>query len=560
MLEQESNIRDYDKNNVYALTFKGDEIHISEAESGKKGYLCLGCNNELVAVKSLLPNRIDYFRHYAVEVDIERKCTYSDETHRHKLAKRILLQNKVIKVPPVYKYPPKGIEGFANIIKESEFVEAHEIKPETTFYEDSEGKICWGANEDVKIDDRFLTIKPDLAFFDALGNPLLLIELVATHKPNPEKLAKLKRLGINTIQVRLPKDSPEAIENCFKTIERTKWLYNYDEECTDYVPVSNNGTEGISPIDEEQRKLFEESFKCRQSQINNLIRTIGRCLESKRYGEIRKALADDLSKVEGNSEEHQSRLDNLRAEYKNRVIKGLESQTIELNKELERFELEERNFNEYYKDLERRYKSKKSEIEREQKNVDSELFGKVEGEGGNEQDIERRRREIARLTEELRRDTIEETEEIGRIEEEEVGLPEEFRKLSESVTGKFEWLTKIELREAERIDGEQAKLPKEFEQLEEKLRRTVESEETDLPREFGTKEELIEKEFEGIREQFDKIILSRITQGNTDLQRRIRGILEARELFDDFEQASVDYKRNRAAWTAFNSGAYESWT
>lgn len=556
-MEKELPEKNYDKNNVYALTLKGEEIHVSEAESGANGYLCLGCTNELVAVKSLLPNRIDYFRHLAIDVDIERKCVYSDETHRHKLAKRILLQNKFIKVPPIYKYPPKGQEGLANIIKESEIIEAHDVKPEITFYEDLDGKIHWGSNENV--DERFLTIKPDIAFFDITGNPILLIELVATHKPNAEKLAKLKRLGINTIQVRLPKDSPEAIENSFKTIERTKWLYNHDEQHTDYVPVSNGDAEGIPTIDEEQRKLLEESFKCRQAQINNLIRTIARCLESKRYGDISKSLRAELSRVASNTEEHQSRLDELRAEYKDRAIKGLESQTIEFDKQLERFELEERNFSDYYQDVEGRYTSKRISLEGEEKKVDSELYGAYKIAGGDGESIEGRRAEIIRLTVELRRTTEKEMEEIGRIENEESGLSEEFRQLSESITSRFDKHTKREHKEAERIDAEQIKIPKEFGKLEEELRRTIETTEADLPREFGTKEEYFEKEFEGLREQSNQIVMSRITKGNTEMHTRVRGLLEARELLNDFEKTYSDSKRNRTAWEHFKNESYENW-
>ena len=63
--------------------------------------------------------------------------------------------------------------------------------------------------------EKFLLIQPDVAFFDKDETPILLIEIVATHKVDPEKIVKIKRLGIDTVQVKVPKDSPQEIENCF---------------------------------------------------------------------------------------------------------------------------------------------------------------------------------------------------------------------------------------------------------------------------------------------------------------------------------------------------------
>jgi hypothetical protein len=38
--------------NVYANTIDLEEIHISKAESGRRGYYCQGCNRELQAMIS----------------------------------------------------------------------------------------------------------------------------------------------------------------------------------------------------------------------------------------------------------------------------------------------------------------------------------------------------------------------------------------------------------------------------------------------------------------------------------------------------------------------------
>lgn len=556
-MKNEVNTTVYDDNNVYARNLQGIEIHITEAESGAKGYFCLGCDRELQAVKSNLKNRISYFRHAPSDIKIERKCTYSDETHRHKLAKRILLQNKYIKVPPVYKFPPKGVDGLANFLKDSEVVNAYNIRSEVTFYEDESGNIKW--NQNAGVDEKFLIVKPDIVFFDITGEPILFIELVATHGINAEKLAKLKRIGIDTIQVSIPKDSPESIEKSFNTTERTKWIYNHVEERTQYIPISETNSKGISSIDEQQRILFDESFKCRQAQVNNLIRSITKCLESKQHRDIREGLELELSRVKNNTEEHLSRLDNIRAEHKNRVVKGFGCEVNEFDKEMERFEGEKGDFEEYYRDLEKRYKSKKSDLEREEKNIDREIYGEMENEGGDGNSIKERRRGVERLTVECRGIIDSEEEEIRRLEEEEIGLPEYFASQSEAITEKFGNLTKKELAEDSRIDKEDSRLPKQFESIEEEFRRAIESTTVDIPREFGSEDERIEKEFEGLREQACSIVMSRTTAGNTELHRRIRGLLEARKLFDDYQQAQILYRRYKKAYGAFKDGAHENW-
>ena len=531
-----------DTNNAYAKNLEGVEIHISEAESGANGYYCLGCDQELQAVMQTKQNRISYFRHAPTDVMFERKCTYSNETHRHQLAKRILLQNKFIKVPPVYKFPPNKGEGLTYVLQESQIVEAHTVKVETTFYEDSDGNIKWGPNAEV--DDKFLLVKPDIAFLNAQGEPILFIELVATHALDAEKSAKLKRLGINTIQVKLPRDSPESIERSLRTTEHSKWIYNHVESNTEYIQISEAGGETISSIDDIQRKLFEESFKCRQAQVRNLIRTITKCLESQQYRDIERSFGLEISRVEANTKDTGSRLDDIREEHRERASKGFEAQIEDLSRQDERLTAQERDFERSYKDLEERYKRKKSELELEERqiaeeegDVDLELSGKVEDESLNGGSIERRRRENQRLAEELGRLIRLEQDRSERISRDREQLPEKFDKL------------------ARRENGEIEKLVREEEGLSEEFRRKEES----LPREFESEEITTQRELEAERERANEIIVSKNGSGNTPLHHRIRRLLASRESLDDIEQALINYRRYRQAWDAFRSGAYESW-
>lgn len=308
-----------DNQNVYALNTKDETIHISEAESGRKGYFCLGCGRELQAVKQTKENRISYFRHDHNSLKGEGLCAYSDETYRHQLGKQILLNYKKVKVPAVYKYPPKNSVGLiANLISKEKYIEASFGKAELTFYEDDNGEIHYEKMSQDSTQKHQL-IRPDITFFDNQSKPILLIELVATHKLTEEKKQRIKCLGIDCIQITIPKDSPEKIEKVFDSTKNTKWIYNYEQESREYIPTTLPGGEGVSLIDEDQRKLFEESYKCRVSQIGNLIRTIRRCLESEQYAGIVGNLESEISRVEGNSDAERKDIERIRADYKLRI-------------------------------------------------------------------------------------------------------------------------------------------------------------------------------------------------------------------------------------------------
>jgi len=230
--------------NVYAYNLKFEEIHISQAESGRKGYLCRGCQREMQAVKQTRPNLLSYFRHDHNAIKGLPKCTYSDETYRHSLAKKILLRIFKIKVPALFKYPPENETGKPNLIAEAKIVEADFVEEELFFYESETGERIWSKSI-FNDNNKFLLSKPDIIFFDKNYKPILLKEIVATHKVTENKKLDLKRLGIDTIQITIPKDSPENIEKIFETTDRTEWIYNYEQENTEYIQISDTNTEGI---------------------------------------------------------------------------------------------------------------------------------------------------------------------------------------------------------------------------------------------------------------------------------------------------------------------------
>jgi len=547
-----------DFQNVYALNTKDETIHISEAESGRKGYFCRGCKRELQAVKQTKENRISYFRHDHNALKGEGLCTYSDETYRHQLAKQILLNYKRVKVPAVYKYPPKDAIGLiANLISKEKYIEASFGVPELSFYEDNDGVIHY-ENVFPDSNENYLLIRPDITFFDNQSKPILLIELVATHKLSEEKKLKIKRLGIDCIQITIPKDSPDNIEKVIDSTEKTKWIYNYEQESREYIPVAISGGEGISFIDEDQRKFFEESFKCRMSQIGNLIRTIKRCLESEQYTESVGNLESEIPRIEGNSEAERDNLERLRADHElgiealregirakvdrrhkeelDRIISErtrLNTEETEITNSIKehRDTIEEELSRQYpitveeeqrrYRNLEERYQRKKSELIRE-----TDFEDRIIGE--TNLSINRLESTIA----ENLRDISKEEREIEIIEgnlNKESGIEKDYRNQIQSIEGQIRRIEEDSVRKRDEIS---------------KRIRTDRAE--------------LEKRYKFLRGQFIDRIEGRGSEEN-EYTRRYQEIIVDLAKTDDFIIAKRNYEQYEKAWRCFTSGAYKNW-
>ena len=89
-----------------------------------------------------------YFRHSVKGVDNERKCTFSNQDYRHKLAIEILQFSKRIKVPNLYSYSSDGKK--AVLLEDAQFIEANHVRAELTFYEDDEGNVLHGKNPNLE--------------------------------------------------------------------------------------------------------------------------------------------------------------------------------------------------------------------------------------------------------------------------------------------------------------------------------------------------------------------------------------------------------------------------
>jgi hypothetical protein len=558
-----------DNQNVYALNIKDETIHISEAESGRKGYFCLGCKRELQAVKQTKANRISYFRHDHNALKGEGLCTYSDETYRHQLAKQILLNYKRVKVPAVYKYPPKDSRGLiANLISKEKYIEASFGVPELSFYEDNNGVIHY-ENVFPDSNENYLLIKPDITFFNNQSKPILLIELVATHKLTEEKKLKIKRLGIDCIQITIPKDSPEKIEKVFDSTEKTKWIYNYEQESREYIPTTISGGEGISFVDEDQRKLFEESYKCRMSQIGNLLRTIKRCLESEQYTESVGNLESEISRIEGNSDAERDNLERIRGDHKLRIEGLRESIRAKVDarhkdridsilSERTRLDAEEQNLQEFFRNEETAYTSG---IEEHRNRVEEELSKQfpisVEEEqrrySNLDERYQRKKSEIIRETENEERIIRETNNSNNRLES---TIAENLRDISEE---------ERDIHRIERILKGESGLEKDYrsqiQSIEGQIRRIEEEnfrKRDEISKRNRTDRAELENKYKFLREQFIDRIEGRGSEEN-EYTRRYQDIIVDLAKTDDYIIAKRNYERYEKAWKCFMSGAYKNW-
>ncbi|WP_418264194.1 hypothetical protein [Flavobacterium faecale] len=547
--------------NEYAKNVKGEHIFILEAESGRKGYWCMGCGEEMEAVRRTKNiHHKSYFRHIAKGVEFNRKCTFSNQDYRHRLAIDILQRTKRIKVPNLYKYAPDGSQAI--LLEETKFIEAHSVRAELTFYEDDEAKVHWGKNPE--IDNRNLLIRPDVTFFDVHGKPILLIEIVVSHKLDDDKKAKIKRLGIDLIQITIPKDSPENIANNFLVTKNTKWVFNYVEQNTNYLQLSSRTAKGILPIDTIEMGFFRESFTCRENQIRNLIRGIRKCVESQYYRNIERKLESDLSRVKGNAERNRERLEQLRVQHRESVESrykesldilereesGFEHSFYDAQRKLyEEYNREQTTIEQRYANLEGRYLAKNESISQEQAVINREIKSRP-GYGRTEEDIRRKfESEETRIVDEL--------ESIKREE----------RYIQESIQS--------ESRFEENFEGERLQLEREESELEQKfaeLERLEQEEFERLRKKFFSDEEAtgeftkfaveerIRSDYEREYQQIIERINNRDVQSGDELSEKIKTILALRGLFDNYDDVQTALEKCRNGREIIKNGTYKEWS
>lgn len=521
---------DVEANNDWAKNVRGEHLFIDSAQSGRKGYFCIGCDKQMEAVKKKNIEHRSYFRHVPVDIAKDEKpCTFSNRKYRETLATDILQRIKSIKVPNVYKYPPKGEDGVPMLLEKSKFVTAKKVKSQLTFYEDSNGEVKYGKNPDVE--DRYLLIRPDVIFFDANDKPILLIELVITHKVNEEKKIKLRRLGIDTISIIVPKSSAQEIEDNFKTTKRVKWEYNGIEANTIYISVSSGTSEGILEFDEDQRRIFEESITCRKARLNNTLRTIKKCLQSESYRRAEHDFESEISRIERATKAEREGLGEMEGRFEREIHSRFKSQFDDLERKGEVIEERRANLEQESKDLETRYFNKKRELDQEEANLSRSVREHSNlGESSEEIRTKFRVRKVQIGTES---ESIRSA--IDRIRGEIKGLPETFKQLEIQAKGGFE-------NDRRKLEEEESRIESEIDNF----------------GEYAKEEERkLELEFEELGKQAIERINQRDSRGDSELSKRIESILNAGRISSGFRERQATYERYKSYLAIARGRAWE---
>lgn len=521
---------DIEANNDWAKDVKGEHLFIDSAKSGRKGYFCIGCDKQMEAVKKKNINHRSYFRHVPVDIAKDEKpCTFSNRKYRETLATDILQRLKSIKVPNVYKYPPKGEDGVPMLLEKSKFVTAKKVKSQLTFYEDSNGEVKYGKNPDVE--DRYLLIRPDVTFFDANDKPILLIELVITHKVNEEKKIKLRRLGIDTVSIIIPKSSEQEIEDNFKTTKRVKWEYNGIEANTKYIRVSSGTTEGILEFDEDQRRIFEESLTCRKARLNNTLRTIKRCLQSEPYRGAEHDFESEISRIESATKAERQGLEDLEARFDKEVHTQFKYQFDDVERNGEVIAERRANLEDESKDLETRYFNKRGEFDQEETDISRSI--KEHSNLGEASERIRAESRIRKIEIEAESESIKNA--IDRIRGEIKGLPEAFKQL--------------EIQAKDGFESDRGNLEDE--------ERGVESEIDNFGEYAKEEERRLELEFEEFGKQSIERINKRDSKGDSELSKRIESILNVGRISTDYNERLKTYERYKSYLELARSRAWE---
>lgn len=521
--------------NDWAEDINGNSVYILDAESGAKGYYCPGCNNEMQAVRTKIEGRKSYFRHHVTDIVIERECTFSNETYRHKISKEVLQRLKHIKLPKVIIGPFDRKSELPHYILDNEkFILAKTVRNEVSFYEDEDGNISWSQQQQHNKD---LLVRADSAFFDLDDQPILLIEFNATHKVDPEKLAKLRYLGIDAIEVKVPKGDKEQIEQNLKVSKNIRWLFNNLEAKTEYE-LFHSTTEQIVPsTDLNQGRIPEETFSCRSAELGNLIRSINKTLQSKSYTDEEERIGRDLQRVKRNAAETEREWIQLQ--------EAIDKLFKEPGKHLSDRESALRN---EQRDLEERYNTKKSEITEEERRIEQEIYER--------EWVERRAKDdFEGIKERLAIDIEYEGIEIDRIEREKRNLSEGIsKKIDQDKEGIESQVNAIEARilEVKREQELIREIDKKSEFDFEETRRRIESNVVERKNQAG-------RDHRDLQRRVTESVQKGYRIGEFSMSKRMAGLFEAGRILGTFEERRDALERIRRAWDSLRSGAYKNW-
>ncbi len=188
----------------------GRLTHIDVVDRGKAcGCVCPACGAPLVAHKG--EKVAHHFKHQG-----DQSCPYVTETTLHLLAKEIVEEGRTFRIPIV------RAEAYADDLANERHIASREITK---------------AHRQLTIDrvwsEHVLgAIVPDLVI-EAHGKKLL-VEIAVTHFVDEAKLAKIRALGISTIEVDLSRLDRMAsrvdVRKAIRDVGHMTWLFNRRQE------------------------------------------------------------------------------------------------------------------------------------------------------------------------------------------------------------------------------------------------------------------------------------------------------------------------------------------
>lgn len=358
--------------------FEGEDIYISRAESGRRGYTCIGCKRPLEAViQRKNPEHKSYFRHI---IDPREKqnfhCSFESKKYLERVVEKIIIEEGSILLPKVVKYPPQGSYNVPLLLREENVLIPAKIVAQQIIFlkEGIEDKPSTDDSSQVKKKH----IRPDVVFYDENGGPILFIEIIITHPIDDVKKAKLINKGIDTIQVALPHGDKDELKEIIEAGTNTKWVFNNEEFYTDYFSITGENRKELPSINEQQRSLFQESSTCRRARIRELIQSIERCMETGEFLAIEKNFRAEISRIEELTKVAKSRLGKMEAEQEAGLYSEFEPEESSLREAEKKERAESHKIESKQKELEARYTTKAEKLREEESAIrrrERDVFG-----------------------------------------------------------------------------------------------------------------------------------------------------------------------------------------
>ncbi|MGY3211930.1 hypothetical protein [Mucilaginibacter sp. HD30] len=548
-----------DAHHDYARYVKlAKNIHISEApERGRKGYLCIGCGREMQAVFPNTQNHRKYFRHDAKFIKPGQQCTFKDEEYRRKLAIETLQLNKQVKVPILYKYPPKGETGLALFLLPGALISAERVAKDIYFYEGLNGSIESGFVFDGSPEE--LLFNADVVFYDENDEPILFIQIGKRKKLTVAEFAGLKRLSVNTINLTIPQESAAAIEISQTTGDRAKWLYHDDEQQIAYFQVPTDLGEGIPAIDGDPDRLSEETYDCRKVQVNNLLRALRRCLDGEPYRASECAVRTAIGTTELAIKRAGERRAGLETQYRNDAERTHRGALDEIERRGVELRTGRARLNRSFKNLEDAYRSTKSDFERAQRILEADIRQQEIALGGTGKTIEQLQGELEQEDERVRNRMDEQfggtLESIGseqeRVERAIATARATIERIRLNIDSAPADLARKQLGQRnyhERIEREEKEAIADLEKIRDGRQERLE----------GARAELTTR-FDGLRERTALAFQERDAEGPTDLSKRLKALGDARGMALAIQNAQAHNRRIRTAKEFIGTPAFQTW-